>query len=78
MAKDFMMREKTFGEGQITVTRTRTSSGLSLISIKKDEQSITFSNENDNRGYEIQALHLAELIEMAVKDPCLLPIAEEK
>jgi len=74
MKNDFMMREITFETNGVSVVRTRTSLGHAAIAIKMNGQTVLkFSNEAGNNEYEHQASVLADLLNDAVGDPCLLP-----
>ncbi len=76
--KEFLMKEvrKTTEDGLFDVIRTRTSNGFASITIRSngdEERSFNFTNENDNNGYEMQALELAETLRDVAENPCKLP-----
>lgn len=75
--EDFLMRtiSAKSEDGLIKVTRTRTSAGYASIKISFKDQDITIANDN-NAGYEQQALNLAKVITKVAQNPCNLPRLE--
>ena len=82
---DFLHRTITAKDGNMEVSRTRTSKGFASITIRVGGNSLSFTNEPDDnpRGnlsvdacgdnYEQKAMRLAKLIDEVSSNGCTLP-----
>ncbi len=78
---EFMMREVTHTDREmrkVSVIRMRNSKGYASITLKVDEQSITFDTEKMGADYEQVALATARLLDRASNDSCQLPIKDKE
>jgi len=74
MKTDFRMREVAFSDldyPEIRVVRMRTSEGHASITVTIEKQKFVFSSEKAD-DYEAKAHILAELLEEATNEPCLI------
>lgn len=82
---DFLHRTITSKDGNMEVSRTRTSKGFASITIRVGGNSISFNNEPDDNphadtsadaygdNYEQKAMRLAKLIDEVSRNGCTLP-----
>lgn len=71
--ENFVSRSITAKDGDMQVSRTRTSAGFSSIVAVVGNTRITFDTPNDGDDYEQRALRFSRLIDQVASDRCELP-----
>lgn len=85
---DFLHRTITSKDENMEVSRSRTNKGFASITIRVGNNSITFTNEQDDNphadtsphacgdNYEQKAMRLAKLIDEVSSNGCTLPVLD--